>query len=184
MLNPHEILGVQPDADFDTIKQAYLKLAKKAHPDAGGDKETFVQLHAAFEVMVGVYESGTSYAPGPSAAEPAEAGSRETRSGSSPSDEQAAAADAPPKSPSKTYEDIVRGVWERLDRESVQPRYRRDIRCPPSTSGTRSSSHRSAPERSPLAFVTMDSCQYEHTGLLSLSSRWLHSSTLVACPPY
>ena len=36
----YEVLGVSKDADEDTLKKAYRKLAKTYHPDANpGDKE-------------------------------------------------------------------------------------------------------------------------------------------------
>ena len=34
-------LGIPPDADADTIKRAYRNAARKAHPDAGGDRKRF-----------------------------------------------------------------------------------------------------------------------------------------------
>jgi DnaJ-class molecular chaperone len=32
-LSPHELLGVAPDADRETVKRAYLAAAKEIHPD-------------------------------------------------------------------------------------------------------------------------------------------------------
>ena len=31
--DPYQVLGVSPNADEDTIRQAYRRLAKKYHPD-------------------------------------------------------------------------------------------------------------------------------------------------------
>ena len=36
MMNPYEVLGVPEDADKQTIKKAYRKLAAEHHPDRGG----------------------------------------------------------------------------------------------------------------------------------------------------
>ncbi len=55
---PHEILGVDRNADVEQIKHAYLELAKQAHPDAGGSKEDFIQLQAAYEALLGFEEAG------------------------------------------------------------------------------------------------------------------------------
>lgn len=35
----YEILGIEKNADVNTIKKAYKKLAMKHHPDKGGDPE-------------------------------------------------------------------------------------------------------------------------------------------------
>lgn len=47
----YDILGVKRSATADEIKKAFRKLARKHHPDAGGDEETFKQLNEAYEVL-------------------------------------------------------------------------------------------------------------------------------------
>lgn len=52
--NNYEILGVPYDADLETIKKAYFKLAKKYHPDLNtetGSEEKFKKIKAAYEVI-------------------------------------------------------------------------------------------------------------------------------------
>ncbi|KTD57866.1 J domain-containing protein [Legionella shakespearei] len=49
--NPYAELGLNKDADPDTIKKAYKKLAKKHHPDRGGDEEQFKRIQAAYEIL-------------------------------------------------------------------------------------------------------------------------------------
>lgn len=45
-----EVLGVDPDADDATIKQAYREKVKQVHPDTeGGDQEQFKQVTRAYE---------------------------------------------------------------------------------------------------------------------------------------
>ncbi len=55
MKDLYAILGVPENADADTIKKAYRKLAKQNHPDAtGGDKkktERFKEVGDAYEVL-------------------------------------------------------------------------------------------------------------------------------------
>ena len=55
MKNLYEILGVPENADADTIKKAYRKLAKQNHPDAtGGDRkktERFKEVGEAYAVL-------------------------------------------------------------------------------------------------------------------------------------
>jgi curved DNA-binding protein len=55
MKDLYAILGVPEDADADTIKKAYRKLAKQNHPDAtGGDKkktERFKEIGDAYDVL-------------------------------------------------------------------------------------------------------------------------------------
>ncbi len=44
-----EILGVEPDDDIKTVRAAYRERIKEAHPDHGGDPETFEQVRWAYE---------------------------------------------------------------------------------------------------------------------------------------
>lgn len=46
------ILGVDKNADRKAIADAYRSLAKKHHPDKGGDKEKFYELVGAYEILV------------------------------------------------------------------------------------------------------------------------------------
>ncbi|GAB3860500.1 molecular chaperone DnaJ [Nocardioides maradonensis] len=52
--DPYELLGVARDADADTIKKAYRKLARQLHPDVNPDpeaQERFKQVSVAYEVL-------------------------------------------------------------------------------------------------------------------------------------
>ncbi len=49
--NYYDILGVKKDAKPDEIKKAFRKLARKHHPDAGGDEEKFKDINEAYEVL-------------------------------------------------------------------------------------------------------------------------------------
>lgn len=51
MTNYYEILGVDANADVDTIKRAYRTLASKHHPDKGGDTGKFQEIQAAYDVL-------------------------------------------------------------------------------------------------------------------------------------
>lgn len=48
----YAILGVARGATPEQIKTAFRKLAKKHHPDIGGDKEKFETIQQAYEVLV------------------------------------------------------------------------------------------------------------------------------------
>ena len=54
--NHYELLGVTPDAGFDSIRQAYRELARRHHPDrTNGDpahRERFETITAAYEVLI------------------------------------------------------------------------------------------------------------------------------------
>lgn len=45
------ILEVEIDAKSDEIKQAYIKLAKKNHPDQGGSSDKFQDITRAYEIL-------------------------------------------------------------------------------------------------------------------------------------
>ena len=47
----YKTLGVPRTASTDEIKKAFRKLARKHHPDAGGDEAKFKELNEAYEVL-------------------------------------------------------------------------------------------------------------------------------------
>lgn len=47
----YDELGVEPESDVKTIKQAYRKKAKKVHPDHGGSEVEFNKLNRAYLVL-------------------------------------------------------------------------------------------------------------------------------------
>jgi curved DNA-binding protein len=49
--NYYEVLGVKDDASTVEIKKAFKKLARKHHPDAGGDETRFKDISEAYEVL-------------------------------------------------------------------------------------------------------------------------------------
>lgn len=51
---PHIVLGVEPDADAVTVKQAFRERVKEVHPDhnGGGDSEAFQRVQRAKERML------------------------------------------------------------------------------------------------------------------------------------
>lgn len=51
MTNPYDVLGVPVGSDFEIVKKAYRKLARKYHPDIGGDTEMFKEINAAYEAI-------------------------------------------------------------------------------------------------------------------------------------
>lgn len=42
------VLGLPKDASFDEVYQRYRQLAKRHHPDTGGDSKHFIQINAAY----------------------------------------------------------------------------------------------------------------------------------------
>lgn len=50
-MNHYNTLGIDQNATVDDVKRAYRSLAKKHHPDTGGDAETFRQITEAYEVL-------------------------------------------------------------------------------------------------------------------------------------
>lgn len=49
--DPYQELGVARDADEGAIRKAYRKVAKTAHPDAGGDEERWTRVSTALAVL-------------------------------------------------------------------------------------------------------------------------------------
>ena len=52
MTDLYETLGVAKNASPDEIKKAFRKLAKSAHPDAGGKEEKFKEVSRAYAVLM------------------------------------------------------------------------------------------------------------------------------------
>lgn len=50
-LNPYDTLGVDRKADPETVRRAYRKRAKKAHPDGGGSAQAFNDLRRSMIVL-------------------------------------------------------------------------------------------------------------------------------------
>jgi curved DNA-binding protein len=51
MRDPYQTLGISKNATADEIKSAYRKLAKKYHPDLGGDPEKFKEINEAHDIL-------------------------------------------------------------------------------------------------------------------------------------
>jgi DnaJ-class molecular chaperone len=50
-MDHYNTLGVPRDADQDTIKKAYRRLAMTHHPDKGGDPNQFQKISEAYEIL-------------------------------------------------------------------------------------------------------------------------------------
>src|SRR5579863_7541800 len=50
-MDPYKTLGVEPGASEKEIKAAFKKLAKKHHPDVGGDEAKFKEINAAYSML-------------------------------------------------------------------------------------------------------------------------------------
>lgn len=50
--NPYSVLGISKSASKDEIKAAYRGLAKRLHPDLGGDPEEFAEATLCYEVLL------------------------------------------------------------------------------------------------------------------------------------
>jgi curved DNA-binding protein CbpA len=52
-MDPFAVLGVDRDADDETIKRAYRRRAKETHPDRGGSDAEFKRIKDAYEAIRG-----------------------------------------------------------------------------------------------------------------------------------
>jgi len=48
----YEVLGLEQDADLHEVKQCYRRLAAQHHPDKGGDRDKFIEVRQAYEILV------------------------------------------------------------------------------------------------------------------------------------
>lgn len=55
---PWEILGIPKDSEWKDIRAAFLKKARRLHPDKGGDIDAFKELQSAYESLHDVYCDG------------------------------------------------------------------------------------------------------------------------------
>jgi curved DNA-binding protein CbpA len=51
-MSHYDTLGIKPDADPDTIKAAYRRLASGHHPDRGGKTDQMALINRAHEVLI------------------------------------------------------------------------------------------------------------------------------------
>ena len=51
MKNYYDILGVSEDASSDQIKRAFKDIAKKEHPDRGGNEAVFKEANEAYDTL-------------------------------------------------------------------------------------------------------------------------------------
>ncbi len=54
-ISPNEaakLLGIEPDADADTILEAHKRLIAKVHPDAGGSSDLAARVNQARDVLL------------------------------------------------------------------------------------------------------------------------------------
>lgn len=58
-----EVLGVPVNASEDQVKEAYRWLARKHHPDAGGDTDTFCRIQEAFRQARQIHPGGANVRP-------------------------------------------------------------------------------------------------------------------------
>ena len=76
MSSPYEILGIDPDADEQTLVDAYRKRVKEAHPDHGGSREEFQTVKEAYETI----RDGEAQAPDSDRSSPSDSPSTPSRS--------------------------------------------------------------------------------------------------------
>ena len=50
-----QTLSLPPDANWETVKQAYRRQAATHHPDKGGDPARFRAIREAYEILLHCY---------------------------------------------------------------------------------------------------------------------------------
>jgi DnaJ-class molecular chaperone len=50
-MDPYKVLGIEKSADARDVKKAYFDLAKRHHPDKGGNEEEFKKIQKAYDVL-------------------------------------------------------------------------------------------------------------------------------------
>ena len=50
-MSHYETLGISKESSQNEIKKAYRSLAKKHHPDKGGDEEVFKKINDAYNIL-------------------------------------------------------------------------------------------------------------------------------------
>jgi curved DNA-binding protein CbpA len=51
VVNPYEVLGIRKNATKRAIEKAFRKKVKAAHPDMGGSREQFAEVHIAYKIL-------------------------------------------------------------------------------------------------------------------------------------
>jgi len=59
-MSPYKILGVTDQATDEEVRRAYLAMAAKYHPDAGGDAWVFAQIREAYDRIIQIRQTGTT----------------------------------------------------------------------------------------------------------------------------
>jgi hypothetical protein len=67
-VSPYEVLGVSPTATPAEIRRAYLTLARRHHPDAGGDAAQMRRLNEAWAALSTTPNPSPTSTPGPAPA--------------------------------------------------------------------------------------------------------------------
>jgi len=61
--SPFEVLGIEPDADDATVRDAYRRRVKEAHPDRGGSTREFQRVKEAYEKIQNGWEPADESGP-------------------------------------------------------------------------------------------------------------------------
>jgi hypothetical protein len=68
-VDPHAVLGLDPDASMEEVQRAYRALAKRFHPDRAGEGagELMISINAAYDMLRERLEEGHVAGPGAAA---------------------------------------------------------------------------------------------------------------------